>query len=299
MKLNMAIVEDYLNCKYKAHLSLHGQADSAPGEPEESPGDRGAFLAAAKSALLSHLGEAAAPSGAQFGIISATAPPPILLDTIAEVGQNSFQFQGLIRVEGDSGLGPFHYVPVVFSERDSVNGKYALALAATFLGQVQGRVPAKGVAVYGSPPKVRAMDLTGLQARSEAILTELVAMGEGKTSPALVLNKHCSACRFQVSCRESAVAKDDLSLLRGITEQQVQKYHRKGIFTVQQLSYTLRRRRRSKRVKAKRWPHSFELQALALREKRVYVFSKPSLPPAAAQQVFIDMKGMPTVGASI
>jgi predicted RecB family nuclease len=245
MKLNMTIVEDYLNCKYKSQLSLRAQEESAPGDREQSPGDRGAFLAAAKSALLSYIGEAAAPSGAQFGIVSAAAPPRILLDTIAEVGQISFQFPGLIRVKGDSELGPFHYVPVLFSERDSISGKYALplAVAATFLGRVQGRVPAEGVAVYGSPPKVRAMDFTGLQARSEAILTELVAMGEGKTSPALFLNKHCSACRFQVSCRESAVAKDDLSLLQGITEQQVQKYHRKGIFTVQQFSYTFRRRR--------------------------------------------------------
>jgi predicted RecB family nuclease len=55
--------------------------------------------------------------------------------------------------------------------------------------------------------------------------------------PPVILNKHCPYCQFQVSCREKAEQNDDLSLLTSITAKSWQKYHRRGILTIKQLSY--------------------------------------------------------------
>ena len=78
-----------------------------------------------------------------------------------------------------------------------------------------------------------------------------------------------------------------------MSEREIQLYNRKGIFTVRQLSYTFRFRKRSKRVKARGRPHSFPLQALALREHSVFIVSKPAVPEASTQ-IYVDMEGNPS-----
>jgi len=51
---------------------------------------------------------------------------------------------------------------------------------------------------------------------------------------------------------QKAIEKDDLSLLGGMSENERKKLRSKGIFTVTQLSYTFRPRRRPKRMRDKR-----------------------------------------------
>jgi len=59
-------------------------------------------------------------------------------------------------------------------------------------------------------------------------------------------------------------------------EEEVKKYARKGILTVTQLSHTFRPRRRGKSV-ARRSSHRYHaLQALAIRDKKIYVFGTPA-----------------------
>ena len=78
--------------------------------------------------------------------------------------------------------------------------------------------------------------------------------------PTPVLNKHCSECEFQARCRQKAIEKDDLSLLSRMTEKERKKFNSKGFFTITQLSYTFRPRRRPKRlvVKREKYHHSLE-----------------------------------------
>jgi hypothetical protein len=75
-------------------------------------------------------------------------------------------------------------------------------------------------------------------------------------------------------------------------EREIARYNMKGIFTVTQLSYTFRTRRRGKRVKNSREPHHFPLQALALREKKVFVHGSPVL-PTSKTQIYLDIEGSP------
>ncbi|WP_035358146.1 TM0106 family RecB-like putative nuclease, partial [Edaphobacter aggregans] len=124
-------------------------------------------------------------------------------------------------------------------------------------------------------------------------LTEEIAVLISNTSPPeLILNRHCPECEFQNRCREKAIGKDDISLLSGITETERNSQRNKGIFTVNQLSYTFKTRRPSKRSKNPATPHYFALRALAIRENTVYIHGTPQIPKTETQ-VYLDIEGLP------
>ena len=85
--------------------------------------------------------------------------------------------------------------------------------------------------------------------------------------------------------------RDDLSLLGGITHKQIVSLNNKGIFTVNQLSYTYRPRRRRKiATGAPKWV--YPLKALALREQRTFIVHLPSI-PSSKTKIFLDIEGLP------
>ncbi len=112
------------------------------------------------------------------------------------------------------------------------------------------------------------------------------------TPPDLVLNRHCAECEFQVRCRKIAVEKDDLSLLAGMSAKERQKLRSKGIFTVTQLSYTFRPRRRPKRLRDKREKFHHSLKALAIREQKIHIVGSPEL-KIEGTPVYLDVEGLP------
>lgn len=88
---------------------------------------------------------------------------------------------------------------------------------------------------------------------------------------------------------------DDLSLLRGMQEKEVKGYARKGILTVTQLAHTFRPKRSGKRVPPRSNHHYHALQALAVRDKRVYLLGTPHLPDAPVR-IYLDIEGNPEEG---
>ena len=117
---------------------------------------------------------------------------------------------------------------------------------------------------------------------------------DAPTPPPLVLNKHCPLCPFQRLCHAQAEQEDNLSLLHGMTARAMRQYEKKGIFTIKQLSYLFKPR---KRKKGSRKPppvtHKVELQALAIREKKIYLQELPALSRQPVE-LFVDMEGFPT-----
>ena len=110
--------------------------------------------------------------------------------------------------------------------------------------------------------------------------------------PDLVLNRHCTECEFQNRCRKKAIEKDDLSLLARMNEKERKKFNDKGIFTVTQLSYTFRPRRRPKRLRDKREKYHHSLKALAIREKKIHTVGNPEL-KIEGTPVYLDVEGLP------
>src|SRR5262249_966554 len=114
--------------------------------------------------------------------------------------------------------------------------------------------------------------------------------------PPIVLNKHCPLCPFQRSCLTQAEQEDNLSLLDGVTARVMRQYERKGIFTVKQLSYLFKPRKPKKRSrKPPPVTHKVELQALAIREKKIYLQELPTISRQPVE-LFVDMEGVPDKG---
>ncbi len=82
------------------------------------------------------------------------------------------------------------------------------------------------------------------------------------------------------------------SLLAGMSEKERKKLNGKGIFTVTQLSYTYRPRRRPKRFVSKNEKYHQSLKALAIRERKVHVVGKPEF-NIGGTPVYLDVEGMP------
>jgi len=89
-----------------------------------------------------------------------------------------------------------------------------------------------------------------------------------------------------------AVKEDNISQLRGISDTEIMRLRSKGIFTVNQLSYTFRSRRIAKRAKTSSTPHHFALQALAIRENKVFVHGNPTL-CCPGTRAYLDIEGTP------
>jgi predicted RecB family nuclease len=141
-----------------------------------------------------------------------------------------------------------------------------LELYGLLLHRIQARLPAFGLVWHGPECKGTRIPLNRERRRADRLLREAEAMTGSDSPPRLMLNDHCTVCEFRRNCAEEAQARDDLSLLRGMSEEEVKKYGKRGIFTVTQLSCTFRPRRTTRRALANGPPHSHALQALAIRE---------------------------------
>ena len=76
----------------------------------------------------------------------------------------------------------------------------------------------------------------------------------------------------------------------------MRQYERKGIFTVKQLSYLFKPRKRKKGgTTSSPVTHKVELQALAIREQKIYLQELPTL-SRQPMELFVDMEGIPDRG---
>ena len=145
------------------------------------------------------------------------------------------------------------YEPTIFIGTRSINGTDILRLwfIGHVLTKVQGRPPPMGhiVAVDGKSSKIK---LQHDNKRFIALLESLqkwAANDSSSDEPPVLLNEHCPMCQFRVQCETKAIQEDNLSRLKGATPKVIRQYEKKGIFTVKQLSYLFRPRRRKQRVK--------------------------------------------------
>jgi predicted RecB family nuclease len=202
----------------------------------------------------------------------------------------------LTRVEGKSTFGKYSYEPTIFVGTHSISKEQQLELsfAGSVLKRLQHTSPAAGriIGMDGKSHTVKldhhSKDLPWLVKPLHAWITV-----DSPTPPPLVLNKHCPLCPFQRLCHAQAEQEDNLSLLNGVTARVMRQYERKGIFTIKQLSYLFKPRKPRKRHrKPPPVTHKVELQALAIREQKIYLQELPTLSRQPVE-LFVDMEGVP------
>ena len=67
--------------------------------------------------------------------------------------------------------------------------------------------------------------------KAEQLLRDLQQSQENEL-PRPFLNDHCQVCEFRRRCHEQVIREDNLSLLRGLGEKEVNGYARKDILTL-------------------------------------------------------------------
>jgi predicted RecB family nuclease len=295
-KITRDVLEGYLNCKYKGYLKLAGEYGTRSDYEVMLVAAREEVRLKAIEKILARHQEGEVARTIPLTAAALKARPLFVLDALLEDEVVSFHFDGLKRVDGPSKLGDFHYVPVLFHEAEQVRKEQRLLLEvdALLLSRIQGRLPASGVVWHGKECQATKVRLGTDPRKAEQILRDLQQMRDGGP-PRLLLNDHCQACEFRRRCHEQAVREDNLSLLRGIGQKEVKGLARKGILTLTQLAHTFRPRRKGKRAGRKTHHRYHALQALAVRDRRVYVFGTPELPESPVI-VYLDVEGVTEEG---
>jgi predicted RecB family nuclease len=290
------LLEAFLQCKYKARLRALGRTGQ-PADFEKHRTSQAQAHRAQVQAKLFPLPKAA----------PGPESPPALLDAeTLKQGQARLQdvrvqsanlaasIDAVELIDVPSALGCFSYraIQYVREPNPPVSAKLLLAYRSILLGEVQGMVPSSGVMICGPDLEPRQVKLDALEGKVRVLLKELAAQIEGMREAPLVLNSHCAICEFRSGCREEALKIDHLSLLSGISRKEIASFNQKGIFTVNQLSYTFRYRKPAKRAKHPTKPHQHALQALALRMQKVHLHGDFA-PPTAPVSVYFDIEGLP------
>jgi len=201
----------------------------------------------------------------------------------------------LMKVHRDSSLGSYSYEPtiIVGTHKVAKEHKLNVLFIGYLLGKLQNQLPAAGTIVGGDGHTHKV----NMESADRTLIPMIKALRQWtgnaiSSPPPVLLNKHCQTCQFQKGCVEHAEKADDISLLDRITPKTIRKFHKKGIFTITQLSYVFKPRRSRKRRTNSSAPFKVELQALALRTGNIYILELPTL-LRHEEELFLDFEGIP------
>jgi predicted RecB family nuclease len=191
-----------------------------------------------------------------------------------------------VLLKGDE--SKFSYVPILLSanEKISKTEKELICFLAYFLAVEQAIAVKFCKIIYGKNHQSLKINI-GRNTEVEQAIEKY-----SNNEPRLILNKHCPICEFNNYCRTKAKKDDNLSLLDRATTKIIDKYNKKGIFTIQQLSYLYRPRRSRKRKANQPVLHNLEIQALAIRNDKIYVHQMPEI-IRKPTEIFLDLEGVP------
>ena len=291
MNITNELFLDFLKCERLAHLRLRGST----GNNSELSDFESALSRDYRVNASCHLREQYAAKGQT----SVSSPPSfpitekydLITDLTLAYSDFVVQVDALTR---DPTQTPLVYIPVMFahSEKLSQHHKLLLAFWASALTSQQRTQPSFGTIVHGSRFKTARVTFERLLGEVNHIVREIRTLKCSGDAPRLFLNVNCPKCEFRDTCHETAVATDDLSLLQGIKEKEVVAFNNRGIFTIAQLSYTYRPRKRSRRSHSKNIKYYHSLKARAIRDKRTYVTGSPDS-RMIGTPVYLDVEGTP------
>jgi len=220
---------------------------------------------------------------------------PVVLEPLLEFEDLKARPDALIPLKGISSGRPSCYAPVlvVGIHRISKDHRLRLACVGHILSKMREERPSHGFIVTREGRRHRV----GLDDLYHSIIKILKTLRsqlglQRSEAPPVFLNKECPYCAFQKDCEATARQQDHLSLLKGMSAKEIHACNRKGIFTVTQLSYTYRARRRRKGEEDGDPKYSYALKALAIRDNRIYV-AKKAIVPLCRVRLYLDVEGIP------
>ena len=293
MKLTSGLFEAFLRCPTKCYLRSTGQTGVGNAYAEWVHEQNDAYRKEAVQRLVTVTeGEAAVaiPSAANLK----TATWRLAGDLPLETETMASRLHAVERVPSQGRGKAAQFVPIrfVFRNKLTKDDRLLLAFDALVLSEVLGREVSVGKIIHGDDHATLKVKVASLLGKVRKLTGKMSALLAGGSAPDLILNRHCGECEFRDGCRQKALEKDDFSLLGGMSAEERQKLHSKGIFTVTQLSYTFRPRRRPKRLRDKREKYHHSLKALAIREKKIHIVGTPEL-KIEGTPVYLDVESLP------
>jgi predicted RecB family nuclease len=278
-----------LDCTYKCFLQLNGHHGTKSEYEEHAEHFDSMYRISALASIQAHY------SGAEILHVANLTPPPWTLGkqfvVVERVEVDGLRADTIVLAQDRKTSGCFE--PLFFHryEEVSLREKLLLAYSALVVGKATGTVPTHGQIIYGEHCNVIKVILSTFIAKVEQMIHDIEKLGAQKEQP-LFLCPHCDACEFRTKCHSRAVEEDNMSLLGGMHRGHIEQQNKKGIFTLHQFSHTFRPRRTPKRARNPAKPRHFALQALALRENKVYIHGTPEL-PSAEPAIYVDIEGLP------
>jgi predicted RecB family nuclease len=290
-KITRDVLESYLRCKTKAHLKLTGQQGTRSDYEGLLTESRGQVRLAVIDKILSGNEEGDVVRNIPLTVSALKAGPSFVLDATVEDDQMSLHLDGLKKVDGASKLGDFHYVPMLFQEGCQVRKeqRVMLSIYGLLLARLQNVEPRYGILWHGKECAATRVKLSPHEAGQ--VLLGLQEISDSSSPPELMLNDHCRICEFQSRCLAKVTEADSLTLLDRMTPKLIKRYKRRGIFTVTQLSYLFRPRRRKAKQKGGKG-FKVELQAFAIRTGQTFLQMAPQL-TRSRPGLFMDVEGAP------
>jgi hypothetical protein len=127
-KITSDVLESYLHCKFKGHLKLAGQQGTKCDFEAMLMQLRAKVKLKAIDTILDRHPDDQVARNIPLTIAALKRGCAYILDSTLEDDAMAILFDGLQRVDGASKLGDFHYVPVLFHERENVDKEQRLLL---------------------------------------------------------------------------------------------------------------------------------------------------------------------------
>jgi predicted RecB family nuclease len=283
----------FLRCETKAYL-LHG---SIIGDPSAFTTWQHRSLETYRQQCSRHLRAQCSNDDCLLSTSSLQQlkkhPYQFVFDCLVQVHNLEVRLHALERLP-DQDKTHYPYIPIRFVPNEKVTkyDKLLLAFDALALELASGKRLRYGKIIYGRNHKPMKIRLPALMKGVRSTIDRITTQVAKQAPPELVLNKHCPECTFRNRCRQQAIERDDLSLLTGMSVVERKRYHNRGIFSVTQLSYTFRIRRKRKHSPQQSMTFVHALKARAIRERKIHLVGTPQL-KLQPNVIFLDVEGIP------
>ena len=283
------VIKAYLNCKYKSYLTLIAQKGESHKLQEIYEQDNLRYINNYKNYLIK------------------TKKPIKVFD--GDCSRNEFEnlhgyFFNANFKKNDFALlssnfrkhfdgGKAIYSSIFITADNTINIKHKILLAYhAFVAQfVLTDMADFGEIIFGENFRTQKILYKKLLPQVEILINEIKNIFEN-SDQYFSLNKHCKICEYKNVCHEKALKLDHLSLISTIKDMDIKHLNSKGIFTVNQLSYTFRPRRTQKRIKSKTNKHIPALKALALRKVITYIYDREFEFEKVSTKIYLDIEGI-------
>src|SRR5208337_2609843 len=248
MQITESLFVAYCHCAYKGFLKSKGEVGEVVDyEAIQTEADARFREPAIERLLRSHTESQVSREPASLRL-AVKEGARLILGARVEAQGMALRFDVLERLVDRDDERRSVYVPLQFSHRNKLTREDSLVAAfhGIVLAEALGQ-PVPFVKVVHGPgfsvSKIKLVGPTGttrLFKEARQSLDRLRKQIESTSPPLMILNSHCSSCEFRDRCRAEAVNRDDLSLLRGMSEKEILAQRKHGINTVTQFACTFR-----------------------------------------------------------